>query len=104
MDNSDFQLDVHWLMKLAQEIRDDNEPSLTAKQSTIDADLAHPAMSILGDLIDRCGFDIEPAFLQGYAYGLCQAGLIDDVILKAVGAHSGEGHDEDLLAHSKHEH
>lgn len=104
MNKIDSDPEVHWLMKMAQEIRDDNGPSLTSQQSTIDADLAHPAMSILGDLIDRCGFDIEPAFLQGYAYGLCQAGLIDDVILKAVGAHSGEGYDDDLLAHSKHEH
>ncbi len=91
-------------MKMAQEIRDDEGPSLTSKQSTIDEDLAHPAMSILGDLIDRCGFDIEPAFLQGYAYGLCQAGLIDDVILKAVGGHSGEGNDDELLMHGKQEH
>lgn len=89
---------------MAQEIRNDDGPSLTSKQSTIDSDLAHPAMSILGELVDRCGFDIEPAFLHGYAYGLCQAGLIDDVILKAVEAHSGEGNDGDLLGHSKHEH
>ena len=86
MSNSDF--DVHWLIKLAQEIREGSRPS-DSEMLSIDQDLAHPALSILGQFIDSCGSEIEPAFLDGYAYGLCQAGLIDDVVLRAVRIHIG---------------
>ncbi len=84
MSNSDF--DVHWLMKLAQEIRDGGSPS-ASEELSINQDLAHPALSTLGELVDGCGSEIEPAFLDGYAYGLYQAGLVDDVILNAVRMH-----------------
>jgi len=93
MSNSDF--DVHWLMKLAQEIREGSKLSASGDPS-IDQDLAHPALSILGELIDSCGSEIEPAFLDGYAYGLCQAGLIDGVVLRAVRTHIGLGDEGDL--------
>jgi len=62
---------------------------------SIDQDLAHPALSILGKLIDSCGSELEPAFLNGYAYGLYQAGLIDDVVLRAVRIHIGIGEEDD---------
>ena len=88
MSNSDS--DVHWLMKLAQEIREGSKLS-ASRDPSIDQDLAHPALSILGELIDSCGSEIEPAFLDGYAYGLCQAGLIDGVVLRAVRTHIGLG-------------
>ena len=93
MSNSDS--DVHWLMKLAQEIREGSKLSASGDPS-IDQDLAHPALSILGELIDSCGSEIEPAFLDGYAYGLCQAGLIDGVVLRAVRTHIGLGDKGDL--------
>lgn len=93
MSNSDS--DVHWLMKLAQEIRENSKLSASGDPS-IDQDLAHPALTILGELIDSCGSEIEPAFLDGYAYGLCQAGLIDGVVLSAVRTHIGLGEDGDL--------
>lgn len=93
MSNSDS--DVHWLMKLAQEIREGSKLSASGDPS-IDQDLAHPALSILGELIDSCGSEIEPAFLDGYAYGLCQAGLIDGVVLMAVRTHIGLGDEGDL--------
>ena len=86
MSNSDS--DAHWLIKLAQEIREGSRPS-TPKMPSIDQDLAHPALSKLGKLIDSCGSETEPAFLDGYAYGLCQAGLIDEVVLRAVRIHIG---------------
>lgn len=92
---SDSDSDVHWLIKLAQEIREGNRTSASAK-SSIDQDLAHPALSTLGELIDSCGSEIEPAFLDSYAYGLCQAGLIDDVVLRAVRGHIGIGEEDDL--------
>lgn len=94
MSNSDS--DVHWLMKLAQEIREGSKLSASGDPS-IDQDLAHPALSILGELIDSCGSEIEPAFLDGYAYGLCQAGLIDDVVLRAVRIHIGIGEEGGLM-------
>lgn len=87
--------DVHWFIKLAQEIRDEGRPS-ASEMPSIDEDLAHPALSILGELIDSCGSEIEPAFLDGYAYGLSQAGLIDDVVLRAVRTHIGLGEEGDL--------
>jgi len=93
MSNSDS--DVHWLMKLAQEIREGSKLSASGDPS-IDQDLAHPALSILGELVDSCGSEIEPAFLDGYAYGLCQAGLIDGVVLRAVRTHIGLGDEGDL--------
>lgn len=93
MSNSDS--DAHWLMKLAQEFREGSRPS-TSEMPSIDQDLAHPALSVLGELIDSCGSETEPAFLDGYAYGLCQAGLIDDVVLKAVRRHIGLGEEDDL--------
>jgi len=92
MSNSDFA--VHWLIKLAQEIREGSRPS-DSEMLSIDQDLAHPALSILGQFIDGCGSEIEPAFLDGYAYGLCQAGLIDDVVLRAVRIHIGIGEESD---------
>jgi hypothetical protein len=81
-------------MKLAQEIREGSRLSASGDPS-IDQDLAHPALSVLGELIDSCGSEIEPAFLDGYAYGLCQAGLIDGVVLKAVRMHIGLGEEGD---------
>jgi len=93
MNNSEF--DVHWLIKLAQEIREESKPS-DPEMLSIDQDLAHPALSILGRFIDNCGSEIEPAFLDGYAYGLCQAGLIDDVVLRAVRIHIGIGEESEL--------
>lgn len=94
MSNSDS--DVHWLMKLAQEFREGSRPS-ASEMPSIDQDLAHPALSFLGELIDRCGSEIAPAFLDGYAYGLCQAGLIDDVVLRAVRIHIGIGEEGGLM-------
>lgn len=101
MSNSDS--DVHWLIKLAQEIREENKPS-ASEMPSIDQDLAHPALSILGELIDSCGSEIEPAFLDGYAYGLCQAGLIDDVVLRAVRMHIGIGVEDDPTQSQKLKH
>lgn len=92
---SDFDSDVHWLVKLAQEIREGSRAPASGEPS-IDQDLAHPALSILGELIDSCGSEVEPAFLDGYAYGLCKAGLIDDVVLRAVRLHIGISEEGDL--------
>jgi hypothetical protein len=95
MSNYESKLDVHWLIKVAQEIRNSSTLSMTAEPSFIDPDLAHPALSVLCELVDRCGCDIEPAYLEGYAYGLQQAGLIDDAVFAAVGAHIGANCDND---------
>lgn len=96
MRNSASTPDVHWLIKVAQEIRNRNTQSMTSGPSSIDPDLAHPALSVLGELVDRCGFDIEPAYLDGYAYGLQQAGLTDDIVVAAVRTYIGADHDRHL--------
>ena len=103
MTNTASELDIHWLIKMAQDIREGKTPSLNTNQSAIDPDLAHPALSILGEFLDRCGSDIEPAFLQGYAYGINQAGLIDDVVLKAIEMYVGAAEDN-VLTPSRREH
>jgi len=95
---TESELDIHWLIQMAQDIREGKTPSLNTNQSAIDPDLAHPALSMLGDFVDRCGSDIEPAFLQGYAYGINQAGLIDDVVLKAIEMYVGGAVDNDLTS------
>lgn len=84
MSNSD--LNVHWLMTLVPKIHDGSRPS-ASEEPSIAQDLAHPAISTLCELVDNCGSEIEPVFLDGYAYGLYKAGLIDDVILNAVRMH-----------------
>lgn len=95
MSNTDSQSEVHWLVKIAQELRDTKTLSLTAKSLHIDPDLAHPALSILGEFVDRCRFDIQPEFLMGYAFGLQQAGLIDEVVFGAIRDYVGSDGDND---------
>lgn len=80
--------EVHWLVNLAQDLRDNKPLSLNSKPLHLDPDLSHPAVSNLCDLVDRCGSDISPEFLRGYAFGLRQAGLIDDVVLEKVDMHT----------------
>ena len=104
MNNDELSSDVHWLIKMAQEIRETGQPQLSFGNSVIDADLAHPSLSVLGELIDRCSFDIEPEFLRGYSYGLNQAGLIDDEVLKAIEKHIGECDDHDLASKIENKH
>jgi hypothetical protein len=103
MSNSDSNLEIHWLIKMAQDIREGRTSSLDTNKPSVDPDLAHPALSILGELTDRCGYDIKPDFLQGYAYGLNQAGLIDDAVLRTIETHVGNAEDNDLTQRT-HEH
>lgn len=98
MSNTEPKLEVHWLVNMAQELRDSTHLSLTPKSSRLDPDLAHPALSVLGELIDRCGSDIQPQFLSGFAFGLQQVGLIDDVVLKAIETHVGASDDNQLTS------
>lgn len=104
MNNDDLSCDVHWLIKMAQEIREKETPPLSPENSFLDADLAHPALSVLGELIDRCSFDIEPEFLRGYAYGLNQAGLIADEVLKTIENYVGAGNHHELAAEIGNKH
>jgi hypothetical protein len=104
MSNTDSESGVHWLIEMAQDIRINETPLPTSGQSAIDADLAHSSLPVLGELIDRCGFDIEHAFLQGYAYGLNQAGLIDDVVLRAINGHVGATEDNVPASGIEHQH
>lgn len=96
--------DVHWFIKLAQDIREGGVPRASAGELLIDPDLGHPALSTLGELIDGCGLEVSPIFLDGYAYGLKQAGLIDDVVLQAVRMHIGEVGESDQSSSLKRKH
>jgi hypothetical protein len=104
MNNTDLELDVHWLIKMAQDIRDSEILESTSGQLAIDQDLAHPSLSVLGELIDRCSFDIEPEFLRGYAYGLNQAGLITSAVLTAIETYVGPGDGTDLTLINQNKH
>lgn len=97
MRNTHSKPEIHWLVKVAQELRDTSSLSLTSEPLHIDPDLAHPALSILGEFVDRCGFDVQPEFLRGYAFGLLQAGLIDEIVLAAIGSHIGVTEYNDLM-------
>lgn len=95
MSNTDSKSEIHWLVKMAQDLRDSRSLSLTSKPSHVDPDLAHPALSVLGELVDRCRVDIQPEFLMGYAFGLQQAGLIDDVVFESIENYVGLDDDND---------
>jgi hypothetical protein len=101
---SSSDCDVHWLIKLAQEIREGGVPRVSPGELLIDPDLRHPALSTLGELIDGCGSEISPISLDGYAYGLKQAGLIDDVVLQTVRMHIGEVGESDQSSSLKRKH
>jgi hypothetical protein len=104
MNNADLESDSHWLIKMAQDIRENRIPELTSGKPAIAPDLAHSSLSLLGELIDRCSFDIEPEFLRGYAYGLNQVGLIDEVVLRAIEKFVGAGNDYDVASKSDQQH
>lgn len=99
MSNTESKPEVHWLVNLAQELRDNKPLSLNSKPLHVDPDLSHPAVSTLCELADRCGSDIPPEFLRGYAFGLRQVGLIDDVVLEKVDMHTVVVENNDPTSH-----
>jgi hypothetical protein len=101
MNDIELNPEIHWMLNMAQELRDEKPLSQSSKPAQLDPDLAHPAMSVLCDLIDRCGDDVQSEFLRGYAFGLQQAGLIDDVVLTGVEMHIGIVDDSNITPEEK---
>ncbi|WP_323144916.1 hypothetical protein [Massilia phyllosphaerae] len=80
----------NWIIKLAQHIRDANSDVAIeniASDGNYYDPLKDPAVQRLAELVDRCGTDIAPAYLEGYANALFIAEIIDTIVLKAIIKH-----------------